>query len=176
MQTEYIKDEVSSLNYRSIFDHADAPSGSLKVSVIVPARNEARNIRKTLDALRLQTNAAGTPLDPSIYEVLLLVNNCSDQTFALARKYQEKYPGFSLHIAEIHLPAGKANIGFVRRLLMDTAYRRLSAYGNCKGIIASTDCDTHWDTGWVYHIMQEIANGCDAVGGRILTQSNRKKA
>lgn len=176
MQTEYTEDIKNPLKYSDIFDHATLPHSSLKVSVIVPARDEARNIRKTLNALRLQTDVSGTPISHTIYEVLLLVNNCSDQTFALAKKYQEKYPEFQLHITELYLPARKANIGFVRRLLMDTAHRRLTKYGNHDGIIASTDGDTTVDSCWVYHIMQEIANGCDAVGGRILTQSNRKKA
>jgi len=176
MQTENIEVAPISINYNNIFDRAAMPSNSLKVSVIVPARNEARNLRKTLDALRLQTDSSGTALDPCIYEVLLLVNNCRDQTFTIAKNYQQKYPGFPLHIAEINLPVRKANIGFVRRLLMDTAYHRLTATGNCNGIIASTDGDTQVDACWVYHIMKEIANGCDAVGGRILTRSNTRNA
>ncbi|MVN22489.1 glycosyltransferase [Mucilaginibacter arboris] len=176
MQTEYTGNTKNVFNYNRIFDHAALPASSLKVSVIVPARNESKNLRKTLDALRLQTDTSGTLLNQNIYEVLLLVNNCSDQTFTIAQNYQKKYPEFSLHIAEVTLPAKKANIGFVRRLLMDTAHHRLTTYGNCTGIIASTDGDTQVDACWVYHIMQEIAKGCDAVGGRILTQSNRKKA
>lgn len=173
MQTEYIEDKQYASNYNRIFNHAVSPSGFLKVSVIVPARNEARNIRKTLDALRVQTDTNGNPLNPQIYEVLLLVNNCTDQTFTIAQNYQKKYPDFCLHIAEIQLPPQKANIGFVRRLLMDTAYRRLTTYGNGESIIASTDGDTQVDSCWLYHIMQEITNGCDAVGGRILTRSKK---
>lgn len=174
MQTEYsyvLQNTISDDN--NTFADAVAPSAFLKVSVIVPARNEARNICKALNALRLQTDNCGKPLNPQLYEVLLLVNNCSDQTYTVARNYQQKYPDFALHLTEIHLHPSKANIGFVRRLLMDEAYRRLSANGNLKGIIASTDGDTQVDACWVYHIMQEIANGCDAVGGRILTRRSR---
>ncbi len=176
MQTESITVSQNTSNYNDIFRQADVPSGSLKVSVIVPARNESRNLRKTLDALRLQTDIDGVPLNPLIYEVLLLVNNSSDKTFAIAKNYQKKYSGFPLHIAGVHLPASKANIGFVRRILMDEAYRRLTESGNRNGIIASTDGDTFVDTCWVYYIIKEISNGCDAVGGRILTRSHRSNA
>ncbi|MGI4021164.1 MAG: glycosyltransferase [Janthinobacterium lividum] len=174
MQTEYSGViQNTALNYNNIFNAAIAPSAFLKVSIIVPARNEARNIRKTLDALRLQTDSNGIPINPQLYEVLVLVNNCSDQSFTIVQNYQKKYTAFPLHVAEIVLPPKKANIGFVRRLLMDEAYRRLTINENFKGIIASTDGDTQVDTCWVYHIMQEVANGCDAVGGRILTRRNK---
>lgn len=172
MHTQYLPPKPKIL-FNNLFTNASAPSGFLKIGVIVPARNEAKNIRKTLDALRLQTDASGNFLNPETYEVLLLVNNCSDQTFTIAQNYQKKFPDFALHIAEINLPPKKANIGFVRRLLMDAAYRRLTTFANGKGIIASTDGDTQVDSCWIYHIMKEMANGCDAVGGRILTRSNK---
>ncbi|UHG92847.1 glycosyltransferase [Spirosoma oryzicola] len=145
------------------------PSTLLQLSVIVPARNEAHHLTHTLDALRNQQDSAGNPLDPATYEVLLLVNNCTDHSYKVARQYQQTYSDFPLHISEIHLPATKANIGTVRRLLMDEAYRRLTISGSSNGIIASTDGDTVVDKHWVYYIMQEIAKGNDAVGGRILT-------
>ncbi len=176
MQTEDIEVKSSIPDNNNVFNHAAFPSKSLKISIVVPARNEARNIRKTLDALRLQTDISGTCLNPGNYEVLLLVNNSSDQTFAVAKNYQKKYPGFALNIAEVFLSVKKANIGYVRRVLMDEAYRRLTLIGNQEGIIASTDGDTQVDACWVYHILKEINSGCDAVGGRILTRSNRTTA
>ncbi len=176
MQTDSIRVTKTAVNYNNLFYEARLPSNFLKVSIVVPARNESRNLRKTLDALRLQTDAEGTPLPQQVYEVLLLVNNCSDQTFAIAQNYQKKYPDFALHVAEVHLPPKKANIGFVRRLLMDEAHRRLTTICGEKGIIASTDGDTQVDSRWVYHIIEEIENGCDAVGGRILTKSNTNQS
>ncbi|GAB3548897.1 glycosyltransferase family 2 protein [Spirosoma fluminis] len=145
------------------------PSDQLQISVIIPARNEAHHITSTLDALRHQQDADGQPLNPAIYEVLLLANNCTDQTYDVALRYQQQHPDFSLHIAQIKLPAPQANIGTVRRMLMDDAHRRLMSIGKPEGIIASTDGDTVVDTYWLHHIMREIANGNDAVGGRILT-------
>jgi hypothetical protein len=151
-----------------LFFEADAPSPSLAVCVIVPARNEAKHITKTLDALRQQTCSNGLPMPFSEYEVLLLANNCTDKTFHLAKKYQERYPSFRLQVDEVELPAKLANIGTVRRVLMDAAYARLCTNGRSDGIIASTDGDSEVDTHWVHFIKEEIAKGNDAVGGRIL--------
>lgn len=173
MPADYIQLKKSAQNYNTLFDQAALPSRNLKVSVIVPARDEAQNVQKALDALRLQTDDKGTPLTPHLYEVLLLVNNCTDQTFEIAQNYQQKYPDFPLHLAKVALPPEKANIGFVRRLLMDEAYRRLCLITDNEGIIASTDSDTEVDCCWIFHIMREIAKGCHAVGGRILTHRNQ---
>jgi glycosyltransferase involved in cell wall biosynthesis len=150
-----------------------APSPTLQVSVIVPVRNEAHHLAKTLESLRLQQNAVGQPLNPAIYEVLVLVNNCTDASLVVAQSYQKRYPDFSLHLADIQLPPPKANIGAVRRLLMDEACRRLTSVGKTEGIIASTDGDTVVDSQWLWHVMNEIRQGADAVGGRILTHPDK---
>ena len=170
MYADCIQVKNISTDYNCLFSHIKNPAEGLKVSVIVPARDEADNICKTLNALRLQKDENGFALNPQLYEVLVLANNCTDDTFETAQNYQQKYPDFSLHVARVQLPPQKANIGFVRRLLMDEAYRRLCQKPDHEGIIASTDGDTQVDSCWVFHIMQEIAKGCDAVGGRILTR------
>lgn len=149
---------------------SNPPSAQLRVGVIVPVRNEAHHLTHTLDALRNQYDAGGQSLNPATYEVLLLANNCTDRSYEVAVQYQQHYPDFALHIAQIQLPPAKANIGTVRRLLMDEAHRRLTTLGRTDGIIASTDGDTEVDRHWVHYIRQEIASGSDAVGGRILTR------
>ena len=154
---------------------ANLPSQTLKVSVIVPVRNEAHHLIDTLDALRNQSDADGMALDPAIFEVLLLANNCTDHSYKVARQYQQRYPAFALHIEQIQLPVAKANIGTVRRLLMDAAHYRLTSTATGCGIIASTDGDTVVDTQWLYYIMLEMAKGNDAVGGRILTRPDRSQ-
>ncbi len=162
-------------NHPFLFNHTP-PSSQLAVSIIVPVRDEAHHLSQTLDALRQQQDANGHPLPPAQYEVLLLINNCSDHSLAVAHHYQEQFPHFPLHIAEITLPMETANIGTVRRLLMDEAYHRLMSTGNARGIIASTDGDTIVDPHWVYFTMQEMATGNDAVSGRILTRPDGSPA
>ncbi len=160
-------------NKSDLFGTEHALPNDLMVCVIVPVRNEATHLTATLDALRKQEDTSGKPLKSDMYEVLVLANNCTDNSADVVYKYKEKYPGFSLFIEDITLPAASANIGVVRRMLMDAAYSRLIESGNPNGIIASTDGDTIVDSRCIYHIIKEIANGNDAVGGRILTKTNR---
>ncbi|CCH55339.1 glycosyl transferase family protein [Fibrisoma limi BUZ 3] len=154
----------------------DSVSSALRISVIVPVRDETAHLEQTLDALRNQINANAGPISPDLYEVLLLANNCTDDSYELAKHYQTCYPDFPLHLAQIQLPAHQANIGTVRRLLMDEACRRLLSVGNENGIIASTDGDTTVDAQWLWHIMAEIDKGCDAVAGRIIAQPDSSPA
>jgi glycosyltransferase involved in cell wall biosynthesis len=154
----------------SLFQHC------LQVSVIVPVRNEAAHLLKTLEALRNQLDEHGNPLSAGIYEVLLLANNCTDNSAQIAINYQQKFPAFLLQVKSIYLPPAKANIGTVRRMLMDEAFRRLTENGNPNGIIASTDGDTIVDSQWIGNIIKEIAKGNDAVGGRILTKADNSRS
>lgn len=159
--------EVEHIAVNFSMRRADLPS--TKVCIIVPVRNEAGFIRQTLDALRNQTDPLNRLLSPNTYEVVVLVNNSSDHSFQIVSNYALEHPEFLLSVANIVLPPSQAHIGTIRRLLMDEAHRRLTKGGNQHGIIASTDGDTMVDSHWVYHIIAEIENGNDAIGGRILT-------
>ncbi|NID13010.1 glycosyltransferase [Fibrivirga algicola] len=145
------------------------PTASRRVSVVVPVRNEADGIWQTLDALRNQLTLTDQRLSPALYEVLVLVNNCTDNSYDQVRRYQQLHPSFALCVANITLSTESAHIGTVRRLLMDEACRRLQESGHPQGVIASTDGDTLVDPYWISHILREIDAGTDAVGGRILT-------
>ena len=164
-----IKKSVTKSKY--IFGHCKPPQKNLKVCVVVPAKDEAENIFYTLDALRNQLHTNGSSVDNSVFEVLLLANNCIDGTLDIALRYAAEFPAFNLHVTAAIIPRKKANIGYVRRILMDEACRRLSLNGSTEGIIASTDGDTVVDKYWLSNIIQEIALGNDAVGGRILTNN-----
>jgi len=152
------------------------PAPHLKVSVILPVRNELENLPKTLDALRRQYDNAGKQIPYGHYEVLLLANNCTDASAGYARKYKKRYPDFCLHVEDIKLARDVAHIGTVRRLLMDAAYNRFEQLGKPDGIIASTDGDTEVDKNWVFNTIEEIKKGNDVVGGRILTRPENSVA
>ncbi|PWS29453.1 family 2 glycosyl transferase [Pedobacter yonginense] len=147
------------------------PNTSLRLSVIVPAKNEADFIVQALDALRMQVDEQGMPINASTYEVLVLANNCSDSTYAICMEYKKQHPDFNLFAACIQLEAPYAHIGTARRLLMDAAYRRLMSVAGAKGIIVSTDADSEVAPDWVHHITSEIDGGADVIGGRILPKN-----
>lgn len=141
--------------------------------MVVPARNEAQGLVRTLRSLAQQRQLSGAPVDPRDFEVLLLVNNSNDGSAGLAREFAAAHPALALHTAEVQLPEPDAHIGHVRRLLMDAACLRLDTAGSAcgalgpGGVVASTDGDTVVDCHWLAHTEAEFAAGADAVGGRI---------
>lgn len=145
------------------------PLPQCQVCVIVPVQNEAELLESTLTALTHQVDLQGRSLDPARYEIILLANNCSDDSAAIARGFAHQHPDRVLHVVERTLPASEAYIGWVRKLLMDEACRRLMSLGCSQGVIASTDGDTRVSSNWIAATLYEIACGADAVGGRIVT-------
>ncbi|NHC37896.1 glycosyltransferase [Scytonema millei] len=152
------------------------PLSQCEVCVIVPVRNEADTLGSTLLALYHQLDLTGKSLDRNRYEIVLLANNCSDESAAIARNFANTHPDLVLHVVEKTFPAAEAYIGRVRQVLMDEAYRRLSSIGGKRRVIASTDGDSRVTPTWIAAILDEIANGADAVGGRIITDREGRTA
>lgn len=152
------------------------PLLSCEVCVIVPVRDEAQNLAATLLALTNQVELTGKPLDKNRYEIIVLANNCLDNSAEIARRFARNHPNLILHVVEITLNSDRAHIGWVRKILMDEAYRRFKAIGRDRGIIASTDGDTRVASNWIAATLAEIQTGADAVGGRIITEDRERLA
>ncbi len=155
--------------------HAD-PLKQCEMCIIVPVRNEAELLKNSLKALAYQVDFRDRLLDYRRYEVILLVNNCTDDSAAIAHRFARQHPDFRLHIIERTLPPSEAYIGRVRQMLMDEAYQRLAGLGLAglgqkHGVIASTDGDTQVSPTWIAATQLEISRGVDAVGGRIIADS-----
>lgn len=145
-------------------------------SIIVPARDEAEEIIATLTALAGQTDRSGRPLDLCSYEIILLANNCRDDTAALARRFAQQHPFLALHIVERNFSQSEAHVGIARRLLMEEAAQRFRTLDRPSGVILSTDADTLPESTWLNATLAAIADGADAVGGRILTDQAGRAA
>jgi len=150
---------------------AAPPTVECEVCVIVPARDEAATLVNTLRALARQVDGDDRPLAHERYEIVLLANNCRDESAALARRFAQAHPTLALHVVERTLSDAEANVGHARRLLMDEAYRRLASVGRPHGVIASTDGDTVVAPTWLTATLDEIARGADVVGGRIVVDN-----
>ncbi|WP_133274103.1 glycosyltransferase [Hymenobacter radiodurans] len=148
---------------------ATPPAAELFVSVVIPAKDEAENLPLALAALAAQTDLQNRPLPTGSYEIIVLANNCHDQTAAVARAFARLHPQLNLHVATITLPPAQAHVGGARRLLMDEACHRLETVGQPLGLIASTDADTQVSKTWLAAMISEAAAGAEAIGGRILT-------
>ena len=163
-----------------------------RLIVTIPAKDEADFIEHTLTAVTNQTTPAGIPIDPTSYEVIILANNCSDNTAGVVRSFacqptlhqrqQRTPPALSreprptIHVAERTLPPPIACVGTARRLMMDTALDRFIEAGNPHGMICTTDADTLVHREWVYWTLQSAAEGARAVGGRILVPDADRSA
>lgn len=66
---------------------ATPPLSQTQVSVIVPVRNEAKTLPKTLLALAHQIDFEGNSIAASGYEVIVFANNCTDSSAAIARHF-----------------------------------------------------------------------------------------
>ena len=134
--------------------------------VALPARNEEASLAATLDALARQVDLAGEPLARETFEILLLLNNCSDGSAAVAQGWQREHPEVALHCCERELAPEVAHIGTARRLLMDTAWSRLQG-ARASSVILSTDADSYVAPDWIAQNLVAIGRGADAVGGVI---------
>ena len=148
-----------------------------EVSIIIPARDEADRLPAALNAATKLTNFKGEPLAPRRYEIIVLANNCVDDTAEIARRWQKSDSNLPpVHVAEITLPPDEAHVGRARKILMDAAFQRFWSAGKRRGVIASTDGDTRVSETWMAAILAEIKNGADAVSGRILVDEYELKS
>ncbi len=137
-----------------------------RASVVIPARNEEAGLPATLDTLRLQKDLNGRALEHGVYEVLLLLNNCTDRSAAVARKYQRDHPRFRLIVEECGLAPDRAHVGTARRMLMDAACERMESTAGGFAVL-STDADTLVAEDWIAANLAELQQGADVVGGAI---------
>jgi len=134
------------------------PESTLRACVVVPARNEEALIGPCLEAL-----AAQAGVEPFEYEVLLILDRCTDRTEARARDIAGNHPRLRLHLLE---GPGEGS-GPARQVGMDAACARLLWVGRPEGLIACTDADTVVASDWLAAQLIALSRGARAIGGRI---------
>ena len=134
------------------------PASTLRACVVVPARDEEELIGSCLEALATQTGVG--PLE---YEVILILDRCTDETEARAREVGAAHPLLRLHLLE---GPGEGS-GPARRVGMDAACARLLQVGRREGLIACTDADTVVAPDWLAAQLRAVSQGARAIGGRI---------
>lgn len=141
---------------RAATDTIPAPDPRLRACVVVPAKDEAERIGRCIAALGDQRG-----VDPATYEVILVLDACSDHTGAHALVAAP--PTLRLHVIET--PGRGA--GHARRAGMELASERLHSLGRPRGLVASTDADTVVRPDWLVAQLELLAAGAHAIGGRI---------
>jgi glycosyltransferase involved in cell wall biosynthesis len=119
---------------------------NLKVTVIIATYNRAQLLRQTLESLTRQTRPAD--------EILVVDNNSSDSTKAVAGEYSDKLP-----------------LRYVFEAKQGVAFARNCGIRNATGdILAFTDDDCHPEPEWLEYLELPFLRDPDIglVGGRIV--------
>jgi hypothetical protein len=124
-----------------------------RVSILIPAKDEQDNIYRTLEGYANQYKKNGTSIDPSLYEINILINvkegEQFDKTFEEVERFKKEHPDVRINFLEVVLEPRWARMGFIRKLLTDiTLYRYLimkSKYPTSEPLyLISDDADLVW--------------------------------
>ena len=123
--------------------------------VTVPVKDEAGYLDVCLAALSRQTRAPD--------EILVLINNSSDHSAAIAKRFAKRSP-VPVLVADVVLAPEQAHAGGARREAMQWAARRAGEHG----ILLTTDADGIVAPNWVAVNLASIESGAEAVAGRAM--------
>ncbi|TCK28109.1 glycosyl transferase family 2 [Ancylobacter aquaticus] len=132
-----------------------------RVVVAVPARDEEARIERCLTALVGQRRAES---DVGAFGVLVLANNCRDETVPKARRVLAA-AGLPHRVLRLDVPPAYANAGFARGLALDLASTWIE-HGGVHGALLTTDADTVVAPDWLARNLAGLSAGCGAVAGR----------
>jgi hypothetical protein len=122
--------------------------------IAVPVRDESQHIFDCLLALGRQSQS-------SRHGVLLLLNNCTDDTWAIAGDLASRLP-IPIATVSVDLPAEQATAGRARRLAMEIA----AGWLRPGGFLLTTDADGRVSPNWLAANLAALRAGADAVAGR----------
>lgn len=78
-----------------------------KISFVIPCYNVEQYIAETLDSI-LDLDYGHTNLE---YEILCIVDECTDNTYKIVKKYSENYPNIRIFKTNFHRAGLNRNIG-----------------------------------------------------------------
>ncbi len=135
-----------------------------RLSVIVPVYNEAGDLGAVLRSLEDQW-LAGRRLDPGIYEIILVDNNCSDASIGIARNFAAEHPGLTLLI----ISESEQGVACARKAGMEFAARRSHRRDEEHGAggpfyLVSADADCRVDRLWLGELLHGMESAAAAIG------------
>jgi len=130
--------------------------------VAIPVKNEQDRLPGCLQAL-----AAQEGVDYADVAVLILLNNCTDDTAQAVRALASGLP-YRLEMHSVELDRAHANAGWARRLAMEAAAKIAAP----DGVLLTTDADTLVHCDWIEANLREIDQGHDAVAGYVMAEPN----
>ncbi|MER6796690.1 glycosyltransferase [Amycolatopsis mediterranei] len=134
-----------------------------RLSVVLPVYNEAANLPEVLRTLHDQRDG-DAPLDKGRYEVVLVDNNSTDDTVAIAHAFAAAHPDLALHV--IHEP--EQGVSCARRAGMDFAAARSRNRPDSdpgeRFYLVSADADCRVDPHWLSELFAAMESSKAAIG------------
>jgi hypothetical protein len=157
-----------------VIESVGAGDCCLRAVVAIPAKNEAQSLPACLRALASQRDRGGRALARGVFGVVLLLNNCDDESADVARSIGENFPA-PLRVVERDLPRRAAHAGGARRLAMDLAAAWLDE-SDSGGLLLTTDADSRVGPTWIADNLAAAAAGADAIAGAIALEPEDERA
>src|SRR5450756_1303674 len=137
-----------------------------KISVLVPARNEERNIRACLQSLSQQSY----PKD--CYEVIIIDDHSTDRTASIVKEFEARNMSLRcLSLSDVEAAAtgqtgakGAGPVKAYKKFAIETGIR--AAIGE---LIVTTDADCQYPAGW----LQTIAGFYEETGAKFIASPVR---
>ncbi len=143
-----------------------ASSSPVGAVVAIPVKDEEEHLADCLAALAAQEDDKGESLAPGAFGIVVLLNNCRDNSAEVMRRVVQSFP-FPLIIVERELPSQSAHAGAARRIAMDLAAEWLEASFAKGKLLLTTDADSRVGPRWVTANLKAAAEGADAIAGRL---------
>jgi glycosyltransferase involved in cell wall biosynthesis len=132
-----------------------------RMSVVLPVYNEAANLPAVLDSLYHQ-RAGDAPLDRALYEVVLVDNNSTDETVAVAERFAADHPDLAVHV----IPEVEQGVSCARRTGMRFASERSKGRGAAEEerfYLVSADADCRVAPDWLWQMLSALDDGKAAI-------------
>ena len=134
-----------------------------RLSVVLPVYNEAANLPAVLTSLYEQQQDGG-PLDRSLYEVVLVDNNSTDDSVAVALRFAGAHPDLAVHVVS----EAEQGVACARRAGMDFAAARSRDRGQDSSgerfYLVSADADCRVDPRWLSELFVAMESEKAAIG------------
>ncbi|MBA8928476.1 glycosyltransferase involved in cell wall biosynthesis [Kutzneria viridogrisea] len=130
-----------------------------RMSVVLPVYNEAENLPTVLRSLYEQHGENG-PLDHGLYEVVLVDNNSTDDTVAIARDFAERNPDLAIHVVS----EPEQGVACARKAGMDFAAARAPVDPGRRFYLVSADADCQVDRKWLWELFSTMEANKAAIG------------
>lgn len=143
-------------------------SQEARIVVTIPAYEEAGNIRKTLDYFLSQKDKDGQPLNPNLFEIIIVDNHPSnvpkDGTEDEINKFSQAHPDVKVRYVHKEWEPGKGGVGKARKYAADLALMRSFERPAQDGdlIVVSFDADVDGiSNNYISEIINEFDNNPD---------------